>query len=478
MSRRALDTNRQGIEITGHNLSNLSNPAYARQRLRIQTGEALPSPKGPTGTGSVVSAIEQVRSQLLDSQIAIETSITGFLESKQKALEFGEVNLGQRIDRQATTPEGISAAQGVGGQFGLVEGITEFFNSLQALSVSPNSTADRQVVLLKAENLTTKFNNVDSRLERLRGGLNVSVQDDIVEANKLIKEISDLSVSITSSELGGTGNANDLKDRRQQAVESLAKVVNLQTSIDSTTNTFSLSVSGRTLISANKIDEDLATFTDDAGGRQVRAVNRTTLVATNLTLTSGSAQGTINARDGAIASLKTKINDLANALATGVNTLHSPGFALDGRSKDRLFFTGVTAGSRTAARDIALNSALLQDPSLIQASADGQPGNNDVALSMARLASQTNAALGNLTFVESYNQSVANFGQALNNTNSQLLDQQAVDRMLLRQRDSLGGVSVDEEMTNLVIFQRAFQASAKMITTIDELIQSVIALSR
>jgi hypothetical protein len=88
MSKRALDTNRQGIELTGHNLSNVSNPAYARQRLKIQTSDTLPSPIGPTGTGSRVVQIEQLRNQLLDSQVVSESSVTGFLEAKQKALQF------------------------------------------------------------------------------------------------------------------------------------------------------------------------------------------------------------------------------------------------------------------------------------------------------------------------------------------------------------------------------------------------------
>ena len=99
-------------------------------------------------------------------------------------------------------------------------------------------------------------------------------------------------------------------------------------------------------------------------------------------------------------------------------------------------------------------------------------------MSLAKLGYQAQANLGNLTFVESYNQSVANLGQALNSTVSQIQDQDAVDRMLQRQRDSLGGVSIDEEMSNMIVFQRAFQASARMITTLDELLQSVINISR
>ena len=125
-----------------------------------------------------------------------------------------------------------------------------------------------------------------------------------------------------------------------------------------------------------------------------------------------------------------------------------------------------------------MSAALKADPNLLQASANGDLGNNEIVLALATLGQTPQAALGNLTFAESYNQAVADLGQALNNTNSELLDQNAVNQMLLRQRDSLGGVSIDEEMSNLIIFQRAFQASARMVQTMDELLQSVINLGQ
>jgi flagellar hook-associated protein 1 len=170
--------------------------------------------------------------------------------------------------------------------------------------------------------------------------------------------------------------------------------------------------------------------------------------------------------------LANEIDTLASVLITKVNELHAPGYALDGTSTGENFFSG------TSASTITLNSVIAADPSRIQASSDGNPGNNGVALGLARLGNDPLTELGELTFGEKYNQTVANFGQALNNVTSQLLDQRAVNRMLERQRDSLGGVSIDEEMTNLIIFQRAFQASARMVNTLDELLQNVINLTR
>ena len=468
LAKRAIDTNMQGIELTGHNLANVSNPVYARQRLQLATGDTLPGDNGPVGTGAVVSGIEQVRSKLLDTQITTETSVTGFLEGKQSALEFAEVNLGQQLDRQSSTAEGATAAQGIGGQFGLVEGFSDFFNALQALSTSPSSTADRQIVLLEGESLTNKFNALDQRFTRLRADLNTSVTENVTAANTLITKIADLSLSITTSETGDSaGSANDLRDKRQGALEGLANLVSFTTTEDTTTGTISLFVGGVEMISADNATDSLTTTTDANGGVQVQATS-----GAALSLSGGNIKGTIDARDGDITTLTSDLDNLAGTLSTLFNLIHGPGFALDGTTTGQAFFTGSTAAN------IQVNSALRADPSLIQASANGDTGNNQIVLSLATLGQLPQAGLGNLTFAESYNQTVANLGQALNNANSELQDQNAVNQMLERQRNSLSGVSIDEEMANLIIFQRAFQASARMIKTMDELLQSVITLAQ
>ncbi|MBI4658803.1 MAG: flagellar hook-associated protein FlgK [Verrucomicrobia bacterium] len=470
LAKRGIDTNRQGIELIGHNLSNISNPAYARQRLKVQTSDALPSPSGPIGTGSKVTAIEQIRDQLLDNQIVSETGVSSYLEARRKALELAEVNLGQQLDRQASTPEGAAASLGVGGQFGIVEGLSDFFNSMQALSTNPNSTADRQVVVLRAESLTEKFNNVSERLSDLRADLNVRVEDDVELANELLQQVSDLSRSIGASEAGLLANANDIRDRRQEKLEALGQLVNIQYSENPVSREFTLSVGGVEFITANAVVTTLETFSDADAGTQVQAAT-----GDPLTLTKGSIWGTIRARDDEVATVSSDLDTLAGAVFDQVNAIHSPGFALDGTSPGQPFFVYTGTGANPAA-EIRLNSVLRNDPTKIQASETGEAGDNGIALQLARLGNTPQAGLGNLTFNERYSQTIANLGQALSNTNNQAQDQDAINRMLLRQRDSLGGVSIDEEMANMIVFQRAFQASARMISTLDELLQSVINL--
>ncbi len=467
MANRSLQTQRNGTEIAGHNLANVNTPGYSRQRVAIETSLTIKSDMGPQGTGADAVGIYQLRDALLDRNIVSETSVRGSYESRQRALQFAQATLGQQIDRQATGAEGAAAASGVGGQHGIAEELSDLFNAMQSLSTHPTSTSERQVLLIKAESLATQFNQVSTRLDNLRTSLNDSLASDADQANLALSDIAKLNKEIIAAELGTTAEANDLRDIRQKRIEDLAKLVNIETTAN-TNGSVDIAIDGVTLVSGPNLEDTLETF--DAGGGQFLV--RTVTGATSLNVTGGSMHGTIDARDTDLLSVKTETDALAAALIAEVNAVHSAGFGLGGTSGED-FFTG------TDAADIAVNQNLTADPSRIQASGvSGAVGDNTVMVRMAQLADARLASLGNQTFLERYGQTVASLGQALNGTNTQLGNQQIVESMLLRQRDAVSGVSLDEEMTDLIKFQRAFEASARLIMTIDEMLQTVVNLKR
>lgn len=467
MANRSLQTQRSGTEVAGHNLANVNTPGYSRQRVNIETALAIPSEFGPQGTGADAVSIQQIRDAFIDRQIVGETSVRGSFEARQQALQFGQAALGQQIDRQASGAEGAAAAGGVGGQHGLAEIMSDFFNAFQSLSTDPTSSAERQVLVIKAQDLASQFNQVSTRLDTLRTSLNDSLASDVDQANLALNDIARLNEQIISAEVGGKGRANDLRDIRQQKIEALAKLVNIDTTTNATGGV-DVAIGGVTLVSGSVLVDTLSTY--DAGGGQMLV--RTATGGANLTLTGGSIQGTIDTRDNDLASLKSNIDLLAGTLITTVNGIHAGGYGLAGTT-GASFFTGTTAA------DISVNAALTADPGRVQASGvSGEVGNNTVALALARLGNQPQAALGNQTFSQSYGQTVAQLGQALNGTTTQLTNQQIVESMLLRQRDAVSGVSIDEEMTDLIKYQRAFEASAKLIVTVDQMLQTVLELKR
>jgi flagellar hook-associated protein 1 FlgK len=467
MGARSLQVQQQGIEVAGHNLANVNNPAYARQRVHLATSPTIPTTLGPLGTGVDAVAIRQLRDGLLDAQITSETSVRGFLEAQQKALQLGQSILGQEIDRQAAGADASTAAQAVGSQYGIAEGLSDLFESFQSLSLNPASLSERQNVLATAESLATGVQQIDRRLGTLQTSLNDSLQAEVTQANQLLREIANYNKQIIAIEAGGRVTANDLRDSRQQRLEELAKLVNIQTSTQSH-GAVDVSIAGTTLVSGVNVEDTLALY--DAGGGQMLV--QTATGATPLTLTGGSLQGTIEARDGALKNLRDDLDTLAATLISQVNAIHRGGYGLTGATGAD-FFTG------TGAADMAVNSALVANPALLQASGvAGASGDNQVALALAQLARQPQAGLANQTFSASFARTVAGLGQALASTNNALSDQDAVDSMLLRQRDAVSGVSLDEEMTDLMKFQKAFEASARLIATVDEMLSTLISMKR
>jgi flagellar hook-associated protein 1 FlgK len=456
LGARALQANQLGVEVTGQNLANSSNTAYSRQRVVLQTSMPTPSMLGMQGTGVQAVSIQQVRDAFVDNQVRDEASVGGYWSSQQNALENAQAQLGEFLNLNATGS--ASDAQG------LSDRLNNLFNSFQGLATSPTSIAQRQNVVSQAQSLAAGLNQASQQLSALNGGLNTSVTDGVSTANQLISQITDLNDQIAKATFGGA-TANDLVDSREQALEKLAGLVNIQTTAN-TDGTVDVSVSGTQLISGNKTLDTLQAY--DSGNGQLLV--RTTTGGTPLTLTSGSIQGTIDARDGALKTLRDGLDTLASSLITQVNGIYSSGYDLNGGT-GATFFTGTDSAT------IAVNSTLQTDPSLVQAAGvSGATGDNAVALALSKLGTQNVAGLGNKTFSGAFAAQVGSFGFSLANANSEAANQSAVASMLQNQRDSVSGVSIEEEMANLITFQQAYAASSKIITTVDQMLQTVINL--
>ncbi len=466
LATRSLATQRGGTEVAGHNLANVSNPAYARQRMRIETSVTMLSELGPQGTGADGVSIERLRNTLLDGQIVEEASVLGSLTAQQQALQYAQANLGQRIDRQATGTEGAAAASGVGGAQGLAETLTGLFSAFQSLSTNPTSLTDRQAVMMKAQDVATQFNQVSHRLGEVNTLLNRSVESEVDQVNAAIKDIASLNAQIMGVE-GAGGMANDLRDARQQRLEELGKYASI-TVTESASGAVDITLDGVAMTAGREVIEQLEAY--DPGNGQLLLRGQTSGTAINLS--GGSLQGTIEARDGDVALLQTTLDNLASALITRVNAVHSAGYALDGSTGENIF-------GGTDAATISVNSLLLDQPSRVQASGvAGAVGDNQVVLALARLSEESQASLGGQKFGDSYNQAVSRLGSALSSLNGQIDNETIVSDMLNRQRDSVSGVSLDEEMTDLIRFQRAFQASARLVSTVDEMLEIVMSLKR
>ena len=456
----ALAASRQGVEVSGFNLSNVNNPNYARARVVIEPR------RDPTGTGAGVQVVGVVslRDTILDEQVIRENSGISYLQNYQRALQLGQVLLGQQIDRQSATPEAEAAARDLGGQMALANGISEFFNAMQAASVAPASSAERQVLLLKADQLAQKFNSVDERIGTLQSDIDNDLQDRLKEANNLIEQIAKLANDASAVSVDGS-SGGVVKDTLQTRMEDLAKLVSFQSYFDEDSH-LTLSVNGVDLVSSNAQSGHLETLVGKNGHILVQAVNDNSGTKADVE-GKGGMRGLIDARDQSLKSLKDNIDSLAATFIEQFNAIHATGTNLDG-TKGNDFFLGSGSG------DIRVNAALLADVRKVQLSGNGSSGDNGVALKLARLMEQPQEALDQLTFSEHYNETVVSYGQELSNINNRLADQEVISHTLGQQRNSVIGVSIDEEMSALVQYQRAYQASARLITTINELFATLL----
>jgi len=465
MGARSMQNQLTGIEVTGHNLANVNNPAYARQRVRFQTNTTIPTPLGPQGTGAQVTAITQLRNALLDRQLIGEAGLTAYWQTQQRLLEQAETSLGQQLDRQADSISG-TASGSTGGSMGLAEQLSDLFNAFQSVATQPASVEERQVLLQKARAVAEQFNRVHGRLTGLQTAIQDQLQEDVQTVNRLLADIAALNHQIARTELSAKGPANDLRDLRQEKLEELGKYLNLEV-VEDQTGQVNIATSGVLLVDGQQVSLQLETFDAGQGLLQLRTSD-----GQPLSVTSGSLAGLMEMRDGALAGALDRINRLAGTLIQTVNALHANGFDLEGN-------TGLDFFLGTDAATIALNDVLVDNPARFQAAgAAGAAGDNQVVLQLARLASAPQAALGGQTLQQYYHQTVTGLGESLAEATRQVKNQEAVHQMLQRQRDAVSGVSLDEEMTEMVKFQKAFQASARLVSTVDELLETVISMKR
>ena len=463
MARNSMRVARSGAEVSGNNLANASNPIYARQRIKIDSSVTIPTEKGPQGSGAAVARLEQIRDKVLDAAVIYENSITGYHEGRLGYLQQAENALGQTVDNHTID------AGGAYGTYGLSEGMTELFNSFQSLSVSPTSISERQTVISNAKKISSKLNTVDERLDRLRAAINEEVKDTIAQVNGKIKEVAYIAINIGNIEVID-GSANEVRDSLQYAMEQLSKYAEIKTTYNENGD-LSLEVNNHEMITDNVMTNGITAKQDTVTGMYYMV---DTAEGKTVNPNTGHIKGLIDVRDQSVKNLREDIDAMASQLITEVNALHQTGYDLDGvNDNSRGFFDG------TGAANIKVNETIADNPRKLQGSSSaGETSNNDILRSIADLGSKAIAGLNSVSFSEYYSNTLSRFGHEVSLTTSQLNDQKTVEQLLLKQRESIMGVSIDEEVANLVVYQRAFQASAKLLTTMDGLMQDVLNMTR
>ena len=455
---KALNAQAQGVEVAGRNMANVNNVNYARQRVLLGDRGTYMTPTGPEGTGVESMGYTQIRDSLLDQQVLREVSLKASLDVSQSGLQKAQAGLGEQIDSTSS-----SAASAADGSHGIAASLTNFFNAFQSLAGNPTDVGQRQTLVQQAGILSDRIQLTDTRLAQTQSDLTTQATGDVATVNTDLQKIADLNAQISRLEVNAPGSAVDLRDQRQADLDDLAGKISFETRVQP-------GVAGQIQVFAHDgtgaevvlVDGKNVTGPVTLNGANVQAG----ATPTTLALSGGSIQGALTTRDGAVQTLRDKIDQLAAQLVTSVNAAYNPSGATGN------FFdpAGTTAGTIQLASGLTATN--------LKASDGGAAGDNTVALAVANLANQTfSTAGGDLidgTFSQHYSSAVTDLGQTLSGVNSRVSDQENIEKLVRAQRDAVSGVSLDEETADLMKYQRAFQASSRVIQTIDSMLNTVI----
>lgn len=447
MGKRALSTHQLSLNTVGHNISNVNTPGYTRQRVNTTTTHPQKHPSGLVGTGVKAVDIVQIRDLFLNRQFRENNKALGQWTSMEKTLT--------QIESIFTEPNRDS----------LSDLLDHFWTSWSDLANNPESMAARTALVEHTNLLTSGFN----RLYRQMSELSKSVDNDVVmtvqKVNDLAEEIASLNQQIARAELGGQ-KANDLRDKRDLIIDELSQYVDVN-SVERKNNTTTVYI-GSLAIVDGVTSFKIGTRKTVSGESTASAIvwAGTTKEIKNL---NGELLGMVETRDRILPDYMAKLDEMAQALIAQVNGLHQTGFGLDG-STGLNFFDPLKNGAAT----IAINFSIANNVNKIAASQGGEVGDNLNALAIADLRYSQVLSRGTATLSEFYNSLIGELG--IDSSKAQGLKENF--ELLLNQienaRQAVQGVSLDEEMAQMIKFQHAFDAAARVITTMDEALVTVI----
>jgi flagellar hook-associated protein 1 FlgK len=460
-SSGALRVHSKGLEVAGKNLANINNRGYSKERVEIGDRGSIDTGIATESMGVEAMGLRQNRDSLLDKSVMREITSTNSLEAAKKVLESAETALGQFLDRTKDSTSIQNASGASGG--GISDALTDFFNAWESFSVKPNDSGEKQLLIAKAQILADKINATDKRLAQVQTDADAQLTTDVGLVNGLLSEIAKTNEYIAKAELVKPFSAVDLRDQRQAKLEELAQYIDVQFEpivpdglgqIDVTSNGLNL-INGKNVLGAYEYDAT----------SRVLKFNPTTgadTVYDSTTFPNGKLGAQIMASTSSVQNARAGISLLATNLTSSINAIYEQ---VDTTANPQ-FFTAPVAGSK-----ITFNSAITANT--LKGSA--KVGANDIALQIAQLGTEPISALGtNVTFAGHFNKTVTMIGQELNTTFIRLEDQKLSQEMALNSRDQYSGVSQDEEMTDMMKFQRSFQASARHINVIDTLLEQVV----
>jgi len=440
-----LSVSQQEMETTSNNVANANTPGYTREVSDVTPGDPVEIGSLSVGTGVVLQKIESLRDPMLQIQINQATQ-------QNSALNASLTQLQQIQTQFASDTSGIGAD------------ISNFFNSLQQLSPDPSNLTLRQSVLTAADTLATDFNNAAQNLQTQRTNVDQNVVQTVAQVNSLTSQIASVDQQISNLKSINL-DPGALVDKQNNLIQQLSGLIDVQ--VIPTDQGITLATSnGTTLVSGS---QSVALTTQPVAGNDGVEVQHIMAGTDDITssLTGGSLAGLIQIRDQEIPSIETSLNQLATGLATNLNAANAKGFDLETPPvQGAPIFSGAGAA--------ATLSVSMTDPSLLAASSDGTTGSNGNLANLSAVANQDVA--NGQTPIDAYSTLVGQVGSTTSNTSADADSSNMILQQLQDQNGSVSGVSLNEEASNLIQYQSAYQAAARVVSTVNLLLLDAVNL--
>lgn len=513
-SRRGLATQQLALYTVGHNISNANTIGYSRQRVNMQPTQGFPgvgtnSPKMPgfLGTGVEAGSIERMRDKFVDNQYRQETNKLGFWQSTSQVITQMEDILNEPSN------------------YGLAQTMNEFWNSLQDLSVHPEDGGARAVVVQRGVAVADSFNYMATSLKQVQDNTGKEIGISLKDINSLAEQIANINRQIKDVEPNGY-LPNDLYDARDNLVDELSSYFPIDLEYQkSGGNALAISEGSLTVsikladgtklklvdgadhaelrtkgstdgvtpiepvtgfylvkkeLDADKKPIDKPINNDwSAEGEEVHLANKFTETGKLKSLVNsygyrvdGTPTGTVI---GKLPEMLANLDKMAKAFAEEFNKIHKTGTDLNGVQGQDFFVVKDASGSMSAS-NIVVNEAIVKDPKQIAASdsTDAEPGNGKLAQKLANMKFTEMKDLGGVSTQSYFEGLIGQLGVDGQQANRLQYSSETLLQSVAERRSSVSSVSLDEEMTNMITFQKAYSASARMITAIDEILDKII----
>ena len=436
---QALEATQGALQATSNNIANANTPGYTREVPQFSENEESQSGGVVTGGGVTLDGLQSIRDELLNLQIQQQTSLQSSADTASSSL--------QQIQTYFSSSSGGDIASA----------LSAFSSSLSQLSANSASSAAQQGVLSSGQDLANAFNATANGLTSAQSDANGQVTQTVAQINSLTQQIAQLNGQLAQTASSAQDGGGTIQDQRDQLVQQLSTLTGISVTQSSDGETITTG-SGTPLVMGGQ-SFTLQTTTGAGGMQQVLDSNGNNITSS---LQGGQLGGAIQVRDQTIPGYLSQLNTLATQFASSFNAAQAKGFDSKGNAGQN-FFT-VPSGATGAAAGI---SVAITDPSQIAVSSDGSAGSNGNVANLS--AALTGDLPSGQTPASAYANLVFQVGNDASNASAESTAVGLNLQQLTDQQGSVSAVSTDDEATNLIRYQTAYEAAARIVSTIQQL---------